>query len=64
MAQRSQLVADPEEAMRLAEELDFDRLLEDATVDARRARTPVTNMVIAKLAPAFGPASAKTPKAA
>jgi DNA-directed RNA polymerase specialized sigma24 family protein len=56
MAQRPRLAADPEEAMGLAEAVDFERLLEDASVEARRTRVPVSNVVIAKLSLAFGPA--------
>jgi hypothetical protein len=55
LSQRPKLVANPRSAIRLAEEIDFDTLLEDASVEARRARKQVATVIVDKLAVPFGP---------
>lgn len=59
LAAHPKLAANTEEALRIAETIDFGRLLEDASVEARRARMPVASMVVTKLATKFGCTAAK-----
>lgn len=59
LAAHPKLTANTEEALHIAETIDFGRLLEDASVEARRARMPVAGMVVTKLAATFGSAAAK-----
>ncbi|MGY3582191.1 hypothetical protein ACVIGB_000884 [Bradyrhizobium sp. USDA 4341] len=55
LSQRPKLVANLSSAIRKAEEIDFDTLLEDASVEARRTRRQVASVIIEKLAEPFGP---------
>lgn len=54
ISRRPQLAADPEEAMRIAEDIDFEHLLDGATLDARRMRVPMATAVTARLEVPFG----------
>ena len=56
LSQRPKLSTNSEAAIRLAETIDFDTLLEDASVQARRTRKQVAAVLIEKFATTFGPA--------
>lgn len=64
LSQRPKLVSNVNGAIRLAEEIDFDTLLEDASVEARRTRKQVANVIVEKLAGRFGPPAANQRAAA
>lgn len=56
LSQRPKLTTNLEAAIRLAETIDFDTMLEDASVQARRTRRQVAAVLVEKFATAFGPA--------
>lgn len=56
LSERPKLAANSDVAIRLAEMIDFDSMLEDASVQARRTRKQVATVLMDKLAISFGPA--------